>query len=255
MSRELQNFRTEQRSFLPFQSDIAAKKTSFADVVLGRQTGRLTLKRVRAFSKLDHQEKKHEAHASSPFVFCDKSTGATRFKAESTGDSDFSIERIAGLLAMQCLVRGHEPEDFLVLVPAEQMMVERMVSRAKEILEEGRAISGPPNLSPRQKEILHSVIGNRANKEIASKLNITVRTVKFHISSLLDKFAVENRSELAQRASGMFRPAVLEREALEDDQTSIDQRRRELSPVPMHSNLRLTSKSRSVRFPGRVLTA
>lgn len=213
------------------------------------------MKRIPAFPKPTHQDKKRETSQSTSIVFCDKSTGATRFKAEATGNSDFSIERIAGLLAMQCLVRGHEPEDFAVLVPAEQMLVERMVSRAKEILEEGRAISGPPNLSPRQKEILHSVIGNRANKEIASKLNITVRTVKFHISTLLDKFAVENRSELAQRASGMFRPAVVEREALEDDQPSIDQRRRELSAVPMHSNLGMTSKSRSVRFPGRVLSA
>jgi DNA-binding CsgD family transcriptional regulator len=204
---------------------------------------------------LAHQEKKHEANRPKPFVFCDKSTGVTRFRAETTGDSDFSIERIAGLLAMQCLVRGHEPEDFVVLVPAEQILVERMVSRAKEILEEGRAISGPPNLSPRQREILHSVICNRANKEIASKLNITVRTVKFHISSLLDKFAVENRNELAQRASGMFRPAILERDTAAEDLGSIDQRRREFGPVPVRTNLRVATKGRSVRFPGRVLTA
>lgn len=213
------------------------------------------MKRLPAFPKLAHQEKNRDASRTNPFVFCDKSTGVTRFQAESTGDSDFSIERIAGLLAMQCLVRGHEPEDFSVLVPAEHVLVERLVSRAKEILEEGRAISAPPNLSPRQKEILNSVICNRANKEIASRLNITVRTVKFHISSLLGKFAVENRSELAQRAAGMFRPAVMEREANEADPGSIDQRRRELGPVPVRSNLRVATKSRSVRFPGRVLTA
>lgn len=213
------------------------------------------MKRLPAIQKLAHQQKKREASQLNPFVFCDKSTGATRFKAEAAGDSDFSLERIAGLLAMQCLVRGHEPEDFSVLVPAEHALVERLVSRAKEILEEGRAISAPPNLSPRQKEILNSVICNRANKEIASKLNITVRTVKFHISSLLDKFAVENRSELAQRAAGMFRPSVVEREAHDAEERSIDQRRRELGPMPVHSNLRVASKSRSVRFPGRVLTA
>jgi len=42
------------------------------------------------------------------------------------------------------------------------------------------------------------VLSNRANKEIASKLNITVRTVKFHISTLLSKFGVETRTELAR---------------------------------------------------------
>jgi DNA-binding CsgD family transcriptional regulator len=213
------------------------------------------LKKVPVFPKVAQQEKKREANRPNPFVFCEKSTGVTRFRAEATGDSDFSIERVAGLLAMQCLVRGHEPEDFMVLVPAETLLVDRMVSRAKEILEEGRAISGPPNLSPRQKEILHSVVCNKANKEIASKLNITVRTVKFHISSLLDKFAVENRTELAQRAAGLIRPAAPVRDEVDETQNSIDQRRRELGPVPLRTNLRLATKSRSVRFPGRVLTA
>lgn len=213
------------------------------------------MKKVPVFPKLHHQEKKGEAHTANPFVFCEKSTGMTRFRTETSGDSDFSIERIAGLLAMQCLVRGHEPEDFLVLVPAETILVERMVSRAKEILAEGRAISGPPNLSPRQKEILHSVVCNKANKEIASSLNITVRTVKFHISSLLDKFAVENRTELAQRAAGVIRPAPLEREFDNEDQSPMVQRRSELGLVPLDAPYRVGNKSRSVRFPGRVLTA
>jgi DNA-binding CsgD family transcriptional regulator len=162
---------------------------------------------------------------------------------------------MAGLLAMQCLVRGHEPDDFMVLVPAERMLVERLVSRAKELLEEGRAISGPPNLSPRQKEILHSVLCNRANKEIASKLNITVRTVKFHISTLLSKFAVENRSELAQRATGFLRPSILDRQAMSDEQPFIAQGHPQLGPIRLSSTLRVSAKGRSVRFPGRVLTA
>ena len=84
------------------------------------------------------------------------------------------------------------------------------LSRAKELLEEGRAVSRPASLSPRQSEILLSVIRNRANKEIASKLNITVRTVKFHISSLLNKFGVDNRAELARRAAGFLKPDAVD---------------------------------------------
>jgi len=53
------------------------------------------------------------------------------------------------------------------------------------------------------------VIRNRANKEIASDLNITVRTVKFHISSLLNRFGVQNRAELARRGEAILRPAAL----------------------------------------------
>src|SRR6185437_1502610 len=97
--------------------------------------------------------------------------------------------------------RGHDPNDFVVLVPAEKSVSEYLLSRANDLLEEGRAVANPAALSPRQKEILHSVICNRANKEIASHLNITVRTVKFHISALLSKFSVQNRTELARRGA------------------------------------------------------
>jgi DNA-binding CsgD family transcriptional regulator len=233
----------------------SGKKTALPNAVLGRHTGRLTLKRIRVFPKQSQQDKKRESDRSNPFVFCDKSTGVTRFQAETVGNSDSSLERMAGLLAMQCLVRGHEPDDFMVLVPAERVLVDRLVSRAKELLDEGRAISGPPNLSPRQKEILHSVLCNKANKEIASNLNITVRTVKFHISTLLSKFAVENRLELAQRATGFLRPSILDRQTVPDEQPFIAQGHTPLGPMRLSTTLRDSAKGRSVRFPGRVLTA
>jgi len=176
------------------------------------------LKKVRVFSDVVREEKKGDKRSekkkridqSNYFVFCEKTTGIAQFRAGSPGDSEFSLDRLAGLFAMQCLVRGHDPNDFLVLVPVKKELAGELVSRTKDLLEEGRAIAGPTSLSPRQQEILHSVLCNRANKEIASKLNITVRTVKFHISSLLGKFGVDNRTELARRAAGLLRPAVLD---------------------------------------------
>jgi len=176
------------------------------------------VKKVRVFSKVFRDEKsceKKEAKQkqidqSNFFVFCEKSSGVAQFRAGSLGESESSLDRVAGLFAMQCLVRGYEPNDFVVLVPAEKRVVTELVSRATNLLEEGRAVTGPATLSPRQREILHSVVCNHANKEIASKLNITVRTVKFHISSLLSKFGVDNRTELARRAAGVLRPTVLQ---------------------------------------------
>lgn len=156
---------------------------------------------------------------------------------------------------MQCLVRGHDPTDFEVLVPADKNLAQRVAMRAHELLREGRAISNPPLLSARQKEILHSVLCNRANKEIASKLNITVRTVKFHISTLLEKFDATNRAELAQRASVLLRPAILEPELHRVEVTAMPDSRRELGPVPVRGRYRESAKGRSVRFPGRFLTA
>ena len=165
------------------------------------------------------------------------------------------MERIAGLLAMQCLVRGQNPAEFQVLVPAEKSLVARLISRTEELLKEGRAIACPTSLSARQREVLDAVVSNRANKEIASRLNITVRTVKFHVSSLLSKFGVETRAELARRAAGFMRPMLLENEARTPAQ--VNKGSRNLLPEQaMHEPaLAIANGSRSMRFPGRILTA
>jgi len=217
------------------------------------------LNKNREFSRLDSREKKQDAIQSSVIVFCEKTTGVAQFRTESGADSEFGVERLAGLVAMQCLARGHRPEDFLVLVPAEQSLVDQLVSRAKDLLQEGQEIPSQATLSPRQQEVLHSVICNRANKEIACHLNITVRTVKFHISTLLSKFGVQSRMELARRAAGFMRPAVLRDAAgMTEQMTNTESAQpatRGLEPMALSAPIRDSSKTRSLRFPGRILTA
>jgi DNA-binding CsgD family transcriptional regulator len=213
------------------------------------------LKKLRVFPKLRQSEKKAIKSDSNPIVFCEKTTGMARFRSFAEDGAEIALERAAGMLAMQCLVRGHDPSDFEILVPADENLVRKVAIRANELLQEGRAISSPPLLSARQKEILHSVLCNRANKEIASKLNITVRTVKFHISTLLEKFDAANRAELAQRAAVMLRPAVLDPEEMKVVDSALPVKRREIAPVPIRDDFRVSAKARSVRFPSRFLTA
>jgi len=52
------------------------------------------------------------------------------------------------------------------------------------------------HLSRREKEVLNALLENLSNKEIASNLNISERTVKFHVSNLLAKFGVRRRADL-----------------------------------------------------------
>ncbi|HXN72360.1 MAG TPA: helix-turn-helix transcriptional regulator [Candidatus Acidoferrales bacterium] len=214
------------------------------------------MKKVRVFAKLMAHEKKQVINRPNVFVFCETTTGVAQFRTESSADPESTVERVAGLLAMQCLVRGQNPNDFQVLVPAEEHLMGRLVSRAEELLEEGRSIACPASLSPRQREVLHSVLSNRANKEIACKLNITVRTVKFHISTLLSKFGVETRTELARRAAGFMRPATLNAESTAIENSSGNQRNLQLETVSVKRTLQMANKNNnSVRFPGRVLMA
>ncbi len=51
-------------------------------------------------------------------------------------------------------------------------------------------------LSRREPEVLDTLLENLANKEIASRFNISERTVKFHVSNLLSKFGVRRRADL-----------------------------------------------------------
>jgi len=56
--------------------------------------------------------------------------------------------------------------------------------------------SKPVNLSRREQEVFDGLLENLANKEIASRLNISERTVKFHVSNVLAKFGVRRRADL-----------------------------------------------------------
>lgn len=54
----------------------------------------------------------------------------------------------------------------------------------------------PSELSRREQEVLSGLLENLANKEVADRLNISERTVKFHVSNLLAKFGVRRRADL-----------------------------------------------------------
>lgn len=56
---------------------------------------------------------------------------------------------------------------------------------------------GPDEISVREREVLHLVAEGLSNADIAQRLSITVRTVKAHISNLLQKLSLSDRTQLA----------------------------------------------------------
>jgi DNA-binding NarL/FixJ family response regulator len=62
-----------------------------------------------------------------------------------------------------------------------------------------RLATGRADLSDRERQVLEALLENLSNKEIASKLHISERTVKFHVSNLLSKFGVQRRHHLIQQ--------------------------------------------------------
>ena len=136
------------------------------------------------------------------FVFIDRKSGIRRFEVKAGDDGRMPSEQAASLLAIHCVARQQQPRDFDVMVTAGEDLVEGIAGRANKLIRScsGLKIAGLP-LSRRQNEVLAAISQNLSNKEIAAKLNVSVRTVKFHVSTLLEKFEVRGRVDLMLEAA------------------------------------------------------
>ena len=56
--------------------------------------------------------------------------------------------------------------------------------------------SGRFNLTPRELDVIQSLVSGRANKEIARELSISEQTVKHHVTNIFNKTATSTRLEL-----------------------------------------------------------
>lgn len=95
------------------------------------------------------------------------------------------------LRAIQAVRRGEALLDPKVT----QRILQRM--RQTERLLDASAFR---DLSKREIEVLHLVSQGKSNREIAEALSVSEKTVRNHVSSLLDKLVLSNRIELATYA-------------------------------------------------------
>ena len=83
--------------------------------------------------------------------------------------------------------------------------------RATPLLDEIRALAltaapsragsaGPPALTGREREVLELLVDGRTNRQIATQLYISEKTVSVHVSNLLAKLGVRSRNEAAALA-------------------------------------------------------
>jgi DNA-binding NarL/FixJ family response regulator len=135
------------------------------------------------------------------YLFYEKNSGMAHFQVEAGPDGQLPVDQAAGLLAMHCMVRGQSPSDYLIMVPTALENLHELTDKAQKLLEAGQSVKTTVKLTRREKEVLDGILRSLANKEIASELNLSERTVKFHVSSLLAKFKVHSRMELLRDAS------------------------------------------------------
>jgi DNA-binding CsgD family transcriptional regulator len=138
------------------------------------------------------------------FVFFDKKTGTRRFEVKANADGGLPVDQVASLLAANCVMRGQTPRDFGVWVAAGEDLLGGLEKHAEKLIQLCQMFQSPIRLTKRQREVLHEVLQISSNKDIAEKVHISVRTVKFHISALLVKFGVASRMELMRKTFNLF---------------------------------------------------
>jgi DNA-binding CsgD family transcriptional regulator len=139
------------------------------------------------------------------FIFFDKLTGTQRFEVPANRDGSMPADYAASLLAVQCLVRGKMPQDFMIMIAPGENLLEGVDQRAMKLIHAGQQVHlSDVILTCRQKEVLRAILQSFSNKEIGSKLNVTERTVKFHVSALLMKFNVIGRVALMRKVTDLL---------------------------------------------------
>jgi DNA-binding NarL/FixJ family response regulator len=115
-----------------------------------------------------------------------------RFIVVTTYDGDEDIHRALEAGAQGYVIKGMPYQtlvDALQKVHAGGRFLPPPVARA--------LASRPPHsqLSSRELEVLHLLVGGNSNKDIATLLGITEATVKSHVSTILMRLDVEDRTQ------------------------------------------------------------
>ena len=94
------------------------------------------------------------------------------------------------------------------MVEAAHKTLGSLTEKAEKLLQAGHSVRSSVKLTRRQEEVYGGVMRSLANKEIAAALNLSERTVKFHVSSLLTKFHVRGRVELRSEPTQCMQPMI-----------------------------------------------
>ncbi len=115
-----------------------------------------------------------------------------------------SQDRVKGLNegADVYMVKPFEPEELVAQVESSLNQIKRL-SQGRLIGKDGAPTIQVPNnveLTPTELKVVQLVAKGMANREIAEQLNVSQRTIESHVSNMLNKTSLNNRTELARWA-------------------------------------------------------
>jgi DNA-binding NarL/FixJ family response regulator len=116
-----------------------------------------------------------------------------------------SQDRVKGLNigADVYMVKPFEPEELVAQVESSLKQASRLIQHKDSKLGDGAPKIQVPfdvELTPTELRVVQYVARGMANREIAEELNVSQRTIESHVSNMLGKTGLHNRTELARWA-------------------------------------------------------
>lgn len=115
-----------------------------------------------------------------------------------------SQDRVKGLNegADVYMSKPFEPEELVAQVESSLKQIKRWENGRPKGMEGAPTIVVPHNveLTPTETKVVQLVAKGMANREIAGQLNVSQRTIESHVSNMLNKTSLNNRTELARWA-------------------------------------------------------
>jgi NarL family two-component system response regulator LiaR len=121
-------------------------------------------------------------------VFKDEPSIRAAFEAGARGYLLKNADGEALTRAIHAVQRGE--------MPLHPQVAEHLIRKAVR----GRGMNGNKPLTERERDVLRLVAGGLSNREIARALYLTEGTVKLHVSHILGKLGVSNRTEASMLA-------------------------------------------------------
>ena len=113
-------------------------------------------------------------------------------------------DRVTGLNtgADVYMVKPFEPDELVAQIEASLKQASRMIQQQGTSIEGEVSVLVPfeVDLTPTEQKVIQLVAKGMSNREIASDLSVSQRTVESHVSNMLGKTGLSNRTELARWA-------------------------------------------------------